>query len=648
MYNTKPEETTTWKASPSPSAQIAAVTAPNSTTASGGFSQTATSSTPEKKAKKKNLPNATSAASRWKKNFNIKKTQMIQKIGGMERTVYLSEFKRNNEQCKKLTDVLGEFVKLASAYFKGARAYVKEGVAFSDSMMALVELQSGAAEATIKVFCQTEGRVQFHRDALYRKEAVECVDTVEAFMRDDIALARRAKNSFRDARIQFDAANGQLNSVLPKGGEKPMELFLAYTHHHYAKRKYDRRLMDASNKLKDAIEKKEFDLLEGFCKLMNAQKEQYGASFGLLYNLGPVIADLNAWIKVHQQNAERERHEKEEQKLMAKRQAEKQKFRPFVELLAAPDLALVSALCLSAGDRQNETLETLIRILDAYKLTLPIIKIGITQEVKETASEAQLFRTNSTATKLMSSFTRMTGQPYLISTLRSLVTDLAASTQSFEVNPDKAKEGEDISANMNALLEACQKFMDVIFLSITDCPLPFRVMASHLRKECTSKFPGTHYKSVGGFIILRFFCPALLTADKNITNGITLDADKRRALLLIGKTIQSLANEVPFGAKEEYMVPVNELIDKNKELMHDYFDQLATAPNLEDYTPLAAFDSVNTQELPSIQSFIFKHLDKIAEFLRKHEFASTIPLLAHIIAQLDTESPLIATSEKLK
>jgi hypothetical protein len=56
------------------------------------------------------------------------------------------------------------------------------------------------------------------------------------------------------------------------------------------------------------------------------------------------------------------------------------------QLLANPDLAVVGAICASAGADQTQTLETLVQILDAYKLILPIIYIGITKEVSETGT----------------------------------------------------------------------------------------------------------------------------------------------------------------------------------------------------------------------------------------------------------------------
>jgi hypothetical protein len=49
-------------------------------------------------------------------------------------------------------------------------------------------------------------------------------------------------------------------------------------------------------------------------------------------------------------------------------------------------------------------------------------------------------------------------------------------------------------------------------------------MMAHLRQECVKRFPDSYYKSIAGFIFLRFFCPAILSPDSNgITTGTCCD-----------------------------------------------------------------------------------------------------------------------------
>lgn len=70
----------------------------------------------------------------------------------------------------------------------------------------------------------------------------------------------------------------------------------AYTHYHYAKRKYNRRLIEASNRLSDAIEMKEFVVLEHYVQYMRAQLEHLRAAYQHLYNLDSYITELQMYI----------------------------------------------------------------------------------------------------------------------------------------------------------------------------------------------------------------------------------------------------------------------------------------------------------------------------------------------------------------
>lgn len=55
-----------------------------------------------------------------------------------------------------------------------------------------------------------------------------------------------------------------------------------------------------------------------------------------------------------------------------------------LQIFSSPDLVVVNAICVSAGADQDVILEDLVKILDSYKYTLPIIKIGITKEIQST------------------------------------------------------------------------------------------------------------------------------------------------------------------------------------------------------------------------------------------------------------------------
>jgi len=54
-----------------------------------------------------------------------------------------------------------------------------------------------------------------------------------------------------------------------------------------------------------------------------------------------------------------------------------------------------------------------------------------------------------------------------------------------------------------------------------------------------------------------------------------LSTEQRRPLILMSKTIQNLANDIRFGAKEKYMMPANPFIDANTERIRQFFDEIS-------------------------------------------------------------------------
>lgn len=97
---------------------------------------------------------------------------------------------------------------------------------------------------------------------------------------------------------------------------------------------------------------------------------------------------------------------------------------------------------------------------------------------------------------------------------------------------------------------------------------------SHIRQICyavkesvSHRFPDATYTAVGAFIFLRVFCPAIISPE---TMRVFAPADSfaaskvlSRGLLFATKIIQNLANNVLFGPKELYMVPLNDFLTGN-------------------------------------------------------------------------------------
>ncbi len=220
----------------------------------------------------------------------------------------------------------------------------------------------------------------------------------------------------------------------------------------------------------------------------------------------------------------------------------------------------------------------------SFHRALPIIHLGIVQEVKTTSKASTLFRGNSMSTKLMSAFTKHVGIPYLRETLGPLVSSVLKQDPSlFEVDPKH--NPADPAANMERLKDLCLSFFNTIVKSTPTMPVPFRWMARILHDEVAQRFPDSKKTSVGGFLFLRFICPAMLSPEHHglVDEGVQLTQEKRRPLTLVSKVLQNLSNDVSFGTKEAFLEPLNSLLTENGPKLVAFFDDVINVRENDDW-----------------------------------------------------------------
>ena len=476
---------------------------------------------------------------------------------------------------------------------------------------------------------------------------------VEKFDVDEILAFKELKKLWSKSRLEYDAAKAKLDETLKtkqQGEPEALRYLRAHLHYVQARKREALRFEAALDKVGDVLWKRDFLLLQDTVVCMQALAKFLDSSYQTLAQLEEYLGQLKEHSKQRREEWIAFKAQKKDER--NKRQLEEHavRYTPLVELLSNEDLALVNAVCVTAGAEQETVLESLIYILDAHKMTLPIIKLGITREVEKTKSAQTLFRGNTMATKLMTAFTKMTGRQYLTNTVKPLLEELSANLMngiSFEIDPEKT--GEDHAANMEHLRKASQRFLDHIVDSIKVCPVPFRIMAAHLRDEVVRAYPEAKYISVGGFIFLRFFCPAILSPDSmNPPLLPSVDAKVRRALILLSKSLQNLANGIEFGVKEPYMVPMNSFITGNDAKVKQFFDDLATSPANEEYEPLCSVENAIARELPNLHAKIVQNLAKIGTSLTQYKQEDTIPALCLILAELTEEGLNLPVQEKKK
>ena len=108
----------------------------------------------------------------------------------------------------------------------------------------------------------------------------------------------------------------------------------------------------------------------------------------------------------------------------------------------------------------------------------------------------------------------------------------------------------------------------------------FREVCHYIGNSVEEKYKRAKCVTVGAFVFLRFFNPAIVSPDsENLCKPIE-NNNIRRALLLITKVIQNLANNVLFGAKEPYMIVLNDFLNDNIVKVTTFLEEISVSAAL--------------------------------------------------------------------
>lgn len=150
----------------------------------------------------------------------------------------------------------------------------------------------------------------------------------------------------------------------------------------------------------------------------------------------------------------------------------------------------------------------------------------------------------------------------------------------FELDPSKIGYDEDVNKNRTNVIEATEMFLNAICESVDQAPPSFRVICNYILISVRERFPEAKYTAVGSFIFLRFFCPAIVSPETEglIKNTASISREMRRGFLIATKVIQNLANNVLFGAKETYMIVLNDFLTSNIYKVASFLREISRIP----------------------------------------------------------------------
>lgn len=203
-----------------------------------------------------------------------------------------------------------------------------------------------------------------------------------------------------------------------------------------------------------------------------------------------------------------------------------------------------------------------------------------------------MLRRTSIATRLLSVFAKQNGADYVRSVLQPVFTKLAEKPleeRTFELDPSKVGSGEDVSRNKQNVVSATEMFLNAICASANEAPRAFREVCHCILTSVRERYPEAKYTAVGAFIFLRFFCPAIVSPESEglIKPNVVVSRDMKRGHLIATKVIQNLANNVLFGAKETYMIVLNDFLTSNIYKVTSFLREISNvpAPSMSSNTP---------------------------------------------------------------
>ncbi|KAG0349200.1 hypothetical protein BG004_000855 [Podila humilis] len=197
-----------------------------------------------------------------------------------------------------------------------------------------------------------------------------------------------------------------------------------------------------------------------------------------------------------------------------------------------------------------------LRILEGKGMAVIWLNTLIDDEIAEARPTRvnTLFRGNTLLTKALDAYMRLVGTEYLDDTLGDILRAICKNKAACEVDPSKLEKHEDLKRRLT------EKFSGKSAQNDQDVDTELASLA--------------RYTGVSGFVFLRLICPAIL--GPKLFHIVREHPEPRahRTLTLIAKSLQGLANLVPFGTKENWMQPMNEFINENTQSLKDFIDQI--------------------------------------------------------------------------
>ncbi|XP_019943811.1 neurofibromin isoform X1 [Paralichthys olivaceus] len=312
------------------------------------------------------------------------------------------------------------------------------------------------------------------------------------------------------------------------------------------------------------------------------------------------------------------------------------------------------------GSQWDELARVLVTLFDSRHLLYQLLWNMFSKEVELADSMQTLFRGNSLASKIMTFCFKVYGAAYLQKLLEPLLRGVITTPDhiSFEVDPTRLEQGENLEDNQRNLLQITERFFQAIIGSSSEFPPQLRSVCHCLyqatchsllnkatvkeKKEnkkavVSQRFPQNSIGAVGSAMFLRFVNPAIVSPyEAGILDKKPLPRIER-GLKLMSKILQSIANHVLF-TKEEYMRPFNDFVKSNFDSARRFFLDIASDSPPSD-TVNHSLSFISDGNVLALHRLLWNNQERIGQYLssnRDHKAVGRRPFdkMATLLAYL--------------
>jgi len=199
------------------------------------------------------------------------------------------------------------------------------------------------------------------------------------------------------------------------------------------------------------------------------------------------------------------------------------------------------------------------------------------------------------SSKIFKFYSRIIGLPYLYDVLAKYVQQIEEISRRKEDNENgemgildvdievdtQKGEGVDADSNSMQLQFICSRILSSIFKSVAQIPKEFKLIFISIRQAINEKFgeeSDTIYFAVGGLFFLRFLGPSIFAPHVYGLMENPPCPGAQRQLVLIAKVLQSIANMVMPGIKEEYMGKMSAFVNKQIPKIKEFYNNILSNP----------------------------------------------------------------------